>query len=81
MIWSVERGVTRGCPCVLGESDLSKVPVRRAGRASLRMQLSHTVARCVGGVRRSESGVVGGLVPVLGLARSAGLQELADAAV
>jgi hypothetical protein len=35
MSWWSECGATRGCPCGVGDGDLSKVPDRRARRASV----------------------------------------------
>src|SRR5665811_942714 len=70
--------VTRECPYVLGELDLSKDPNSTSRKGISKMQLSHTPP--VRSAVFDDPNLVSsaGLVPMLSLARSAGLARLAD---
>ena len=65
-------------PLLLGESDFFRVPIQPARRASRRCNYAHT-PRAISAVFDDPNLVSSaGLVPVLALARAAGLQGLAD---
>src|SRR3954451_18261238 len=75
----VERAVTRGCPCGLGEWDFSRVRSRPSTKGIRQVQLSHTSAATSAVFDDPNLVSSAGLVPVLALAERAGLGELADA--
>ena len=75
---SGERAVTRGCPSVLGVWDLRRFQTINAQEGIFKMRLSHTIGRTSVGFDDHNLVSSGGPVPVLGLAESVGLRDLAD---